>query len=87
MKWVKCSEKYPDMELTYESSFNNSYKSDPVLIQTKRGELFVAICKKCIYKNKCYKDRYEWFSYGTGGRRMKVMSGVIAWQYIEPFKE
>ena len=77
--WISCKERFPDTELTYESSFNNKYTSiKPVLAQTKRGELFVAIYIKTTYR-KDYKDEHEWFSYGTGGRRMKVMSKVVAW--------
>ena len=75
--WISCKGRYPDIELTYESSFNNKYTSvKPVLAQTKRGELFVAIYIKTTYR-KDYIDEHEWFSYGTGGRRMKIMSKVV----------
>lgn len=29
-----------------------------------------------------WEDKIEWFAYGTGGRRMKVMSKVIAWMEL-----
>lgn len=54
------------------------HKSQKVLIQTKYGDMFVAHCeKRFYYGGKSYE--IKWFSYGTGGRKMKVMSKVIAW--------
>lgn len=64
------------------TNFSSIYKSKEVLIQTKRGERFVAYCRKEVYENKKWNDEIEWFSYGTGGRRMKVMSKVIAWMEL-----
>lgn len=40
--------------------------------------MFVTKCRKTVYTNKKWNDEIEWFSYGTGGRKMKVMSKVIA---------
>ena len=77
--WIPACDSLPEVKLVYESSFNNRYESKNVLIQTKRGEIFSAFCLKKVYKNKKYKDNIEWYTYGTGGRRMKVMSKAIAW--------
>nr|WP_297935674.1 hypothetical protein [uncultured Lachnoclostridium sp.] len=88
VSWIPTCDSLPTVELVYESSFNNKYESQKVLIQTKRGEIFSAICLKRVYKNKKYKDDIEWYTYGTGGRRMKVMSKVIAWMPLpELYKE
>ena len=78
-KWNLINNGLPFMELVYESSYNNKYKSQNVLIQTKRDEIFSAYCVRTTYKNKKYKDDIEWYTHGTGGRRMKVMSKVVAW--------
>ena len=77
-KWIPCSEILPELKLVYESKFNNKYESEQVLVQTKRGGMFVAKCMKCTY-TKDFKDEIEFYTYGTGGRRMKVKSKVIAW--------
>lgn len=54
-----------------------------VLVQTKDGRMFVAKRKYISWYEK-----YEWYSYGTGGRRMKVMSKVVAWMPLpSPYKE
>ena len=76
--WISVKERLPEAELVYESSYNNKYKSQNVLIQTKRDEIFSAYCVRITYKNK-YKEEIEWYTHGTGGRRMKVMSKVVAW--------
>lgn len=72
----------PKLEEISTTNFSSIYKSKEVLIQTKRGERFVAYCRKEVYENKKWNDEIEWFSYGTGGRRMKVMSKVIAWMEL-----
>lgn len=54
------------------------HKSKEFLIQTKRGEMFVAYCEKRTGYSK-YSMGVNWFTYGTGGRKMKVMSTVVAW--------
>ena len=77
--WIPVKERLPEAELVYESSYNNKYESKNVLIQTKRSEIFSAFYVKRVYKDKKYKDDIEWYTYGTGGRRMKVMSKVVAW--------
>lgn len=57
------------------------HKSKEVLIQTKRGEMFVAYCEKRTGYSK-YSMGTNWFTHGTGGRKMKVMSKVIAWMEL-----
>lgn len=77
--WIPVSERLPEAELVYESSYNNKYESKNVLIQTKRDEIFSAYYIRTTYKNNKYKEEIEWYTHGTGGRRMKVMSKVVAW--------
>lgn len=35
-----------------------------------------------MYENKKWLDEVYWFTYGTGGRKMKVISKVIAWMEL-----
>lgn len=77
--WISAKERLPETKLVYGSSYSNKYESKNVLIQTKRDEIFSAFYIKRVYKDKKYKDDIEWYTYGTGGRRMKVMSKVVAW--------
>lgn len=72
----------PELEEISTTNFSSVYKSKEVLIQTKRGERFVAYCRKEMYANKEWKDEVYWFEYGTGGRKMKVISKVIAWMEL-----
>lgn len=72
----------PELEEISTTNFSSAYKSKEVLIQTKRGERFVAYCRKEMYANKEWKDEVYWFAYGTGGRKMKVISKVIAWMEL-----
>lgn len=58
------------------------YKSKEVLIQTKRGEMFVAYCEKRTGYSKYSMGVVNWFAHGTGGRKMKVMSTVVAWMEL-----
>lgn len=69
----------PELEEISTTNFSSVYISKQVLIQTKRGEWFVAHCRKEVYENKKWIDEVYWFTYGTGGRKMKVISKVIAW--------
>lgn len=78
-KWNSINNGLPCMELVYESSFNNNYESKNVLIQTKRDEIYSAYCVKTVYKDMKFKEKINWYTYSTGGRRMKVMSKVVAW--------
>ena len=77
--WISVKERLPDAELVYESSLNNNYESQNVLIQTKRDEIYSAYCVKTIYKYMKFKEEINWYTHGTGGRRMRVMSKVVAW--------
>lgn len=72
----------PELKLKSSNSFSAIYKHEKVLVQTKKGDMFVAECRKTVYTNKKWNDEIEWFSYGTGGRKMKVVSKVIAWQEL-----
>lgn len=72
----------PELEEISTTNFRSVYISKQVLIQTKRGERFVAHCRKEVYENKKWIDEVYWFAYGTGGRKMKVMSKVIAWMEL-----
>ena len=75
--WISVKEKLPNSELSNESSLRKEYKSQNVLIQTKWDEIFSAYYIKTTYRK--YKEEINWYTYGTGGRRMKVMSKVVAW--------
>lgn len=72
----------PELEEVSITNFSSVYKSKEVLIQTKRGERFVAYCRKEVYANKKWVDEIGWFTHGTGGRKMKVMSKVVAWMEL-----
>ena len=72
----------PELEELSKTYFSSVYKSKEVLIQTKRGERFVAYCEKEVYTNKRWVDEIKWFVYGTGGRKMRVMSKVVAWMEL-----
>lgn len=78
-KLIPCTEKKPDIVLVSTTSYGKTYKSSPVLIQTKKGSFHVAEYVKETTRTGMYED---WFSYGTGGRRMKVVSKVIGWCYL-----
>lgn len=76
--WVTCEERLPEMEVTHDASFFKKYRSEPVLVQTKRGEIFLAVCEKTEYKDG-KRSCVEWYAFGTKGRKMKVMSKVMTW--------
>ena len=76
--WVTCEERLPEMEVTHDASFFKKYRSEPVLVQTKRGEIFLAVCEKTEYKDG-KRSCVEWYAFGTQGRKMKVMSKVMTW--------
>lgn len=65
-----------------EEISNYEHKSKNVLIQTKRGEMFVAYCEKRTSYSKYSMGVVNWFTHGTGGRKMKVMSTVVAWMEL-----
>jgi len=35
-----------------------------------------------VYVDKRWRDEINWYTYGTGGRKMKVVSTVIAWMEL-----
>lgn len=72
----------PELEEVSITNFSSVYKSKEVLIQTKCGDRFIAHCRKEVYANKKWVDEIKWFAYGTGGRKMKVMSKVVAWMEL-----
>lgn len=86
--WIPCSERLPEFEeIENERPYLKNYKTKEVLVQTKRGEMFVAWNHKKVYTIGNFKDEYSWYSQGTGGRRMRVMSKVVAWMPLsEPYK-
>jgi hypothetical protein len=81
--WVTCEERLPEMELVEEGSWYLKYRSQFVLAQTKRGELFLSYCEKSEYKD----NEICWYTFGTGGRKMRIKSKVVAWMLKpEPWK-
>lgn len=81
--WISIKkEGLPELKEVSITNFSSIYKSKKVLIQTKRGERFVAYCEKEVYANKRWVDEIKWFVYGTGGRKMRVMSKVVAWMEL-----
>ena len=87
-QWIPCSERLPEFEeIENERPYLKNYKTKEVLVQTKHGEMFVAWNHKKVYTIGNFKDEYSWYSQGTGGRRMRVMSKVVAWMPLpEPYK-
>ena len=77
-KWNSINNGLPCMELVHKSSFNNTYESKNVLIQTKRDEIYSAYCVKRVYKDMKFKEDINWYTNGT----MKVMSKVVAWMSL-----
>lgn len=72
----------PELEKLSKTNISSGYISKEVLVQTKCGDMFVAYCIKNVYENKNWKDEIAWFTHGTGGRKMRVMSKVIAWMEL-----
>ena len=86
--WIPVSERLPEFKKIDVLGSPDIYKTEKVFVQTKRGEMFVAWCHKTVYISKIFSDEYLWYTHGTGGRKMRVMSKVIAWQPLpEPYKE
>lgn len=82
--WIDIKERLPNFN---ETKNGYTFVSDEVIIQTKKGNMFFAICKKSI---SCIdgKIEYNWYSHGTGGRKMKVIGKVVAWMPApEKYKE
>ena len=86
--WISVSEGLPEFKKLDVLGSPDIYKTEKVFVQTKRGEMFVAWCHKTVYTSKIFNDEYLWYTHGTGGRKMRVMSKVIAWTPLpEPYKE
>ena len=86
--WIPVSERLPEFKKSAILGSWDYYETEKVFAQTKRGEMFVAWCHKTVYTSKKFSDEYLWYTQGTGGRKMRVMSKVIAWQPLpEPYKE
>lgn len=82
--WVSCNnnKNLPKMEVTSKGNLATIYTSRKVLVQTKKDDMFVAECMQRIHTKKQFPDEVYWYSYGTGGRRMRVMSQVVAWMEL-----
>lgn len=81
--WISCKKiGLPPLYIVSENNFRTTYRSEKVLVQTKRDEMFVAYCEKEKFADKRWDDEIKWVTHGTGGRRMKVVSKVIAWQEL-----
>lgn len=86
--WIPVSERLPEFKKIDVLGSPDIYKTEKVFVQTKRGEMFVAWCHKTVYTSKIFSDEYLWYTHGTGGRKMRVMSKVIAWMPLpELYKE
>lgn len=87
--WIPVSERMPEFKkMDVLGSSSDTYRTEKVFVQTKRGEIFVAWCHKTIYISKKFNDEYLWYTHGTGGRKMRVMSKVVAWMPLpELYKE
>lgn len=86
--WIPVSDRLPEFKKIDVLGSPDIYKTEKVFVQTKRGEMFAAWCHKTVYTSKIFNDEYLWYTHGTGGRKMRVMSKVIAWQPLpEPYKE
>lgn len=88
--WIKInsSDDLPTLKPDLDGGGNPSttfFSSGEVLVQTKYNELFIA--QLSLIKHKNSKDKYKWYSYGTGGRRMAVREKVIAWQLLPELLE
>lgn len=81
--WISCEKnEFPPLYIVSENNFRTTYRSEKVLVQTKRDEMFVAYCEKEKFADKRWDDEIKWISHGTGGRKMKVVSKVVAWQEL-----
>ena len=86
--WIPVSERLPEFKKMDVLGSPDIYKTEKVFAQTQRGEMFVAWCHKTVYTSKKFSDEYLWYTHGTGGRKMRVMSKVIAWRPLpELYKE
>ena len=88
-EWVSCKD---DLPRVVESSIDGRCtieKSEFVFVQTKDEQIFIAHFQRWRWTNE-KDEELDWYSYGTRGRKMKVMSKVIAWmplpeRYVEVY--
>lgn len=86
--WISVSERLPEFKKIDVLGSPDIYKTEKVFVQTKRGEMFAAWCHKTVYTSKIFNDEYLWYTHGTGGRKMRVMSKIVAWRPLpELYKE
>lgn len=86
--WIPVSERLPEFKKIDVLGSPDIYKTEKVFVQTKRGEMFAAWCHKTVYASKIFNDEYLWYTHGTGGRKMRVVSKVVAWRLLpELYKE
>lgn len=86
-EWVSCKEKLPQVVESSLESYCTIEKSEFVLVQTKDEKIFIAHFQRWRWADE-KDEELDWYSYGTRGRKMKVMSKVIAWmplpeKYVE----
>lgn len=78
--WIPVSERLPELECYDSNDYFDYFEGKRrVLVQTNLGVYFVAICHK-EYDKKRKKEYVDWDSYGTRGRRMRIINRVVAWQ-------
>lgn len=85
--WTPCRDGLPRV---VESSIDGRCtieKSEFVLVQTKDEKIFIAHFQRWRWADE-KDEELDWYSYGTRGRKMKIMSKVIAWmplpeRYVE----
>lgn len=81
-----CKEEMPELKLESESSTCKIYYSDSILIQTRKGDMFVGKCAKWCWTSG--ESEYDWYTYGPRGRRMRIMDKVVAWMPLpEKYEE
>ena len=77
-KWIDVKDRLPKIKEHVDYS-------DDVLICTRKNDMFVGYYTEY---NWFGDTRKEWYSFGTGGRKMRVMSKVVAWMPLpEPYKK
>lgn len=69
-EWIPCKERLPELREINEYTKGSEF----VLVQTNDGQMFIARLEKC---GKIY-----WYSYGTKGRKMRVMNKVVSWMLL-----
>lgn len=83
---ISCEDRLPYMELLRDRGYLKEYLSKKVLVYTRTNEFYIAECFK-EYSKYNSKPKIEWFSYGTGGRRMTVKSKVLYWMPLPEVPE